>query len=141
VVAGDQRYTMIILVSGRFRLELTPGATVLDRQGDYVVWGPGIDHSWQAEADSVVITVGWPSRTEGWLGQLGRRPHVHPARTLAWGGLESLSGTARLARWQRSYGSMNTPPPAPVTSEGLPAVRRGGPGAVRRARSASAGGS
>lgn len=62
--ADDQRYTMIILVSGRFRLDLTPGSTLLDRQGDYVVWGPGIDHSWQAEADSVVITVRWPSRTE-----------------------------------------------------------------------------
>ncbi len=26
-----------------------------------IVWGPGIDHCWQAEADSVVITVRWPS--------------------------------------------------------------------------------
>lgn len=35
--------------------------TILERQGDYVVWGPGIDHSWQAEADSVVVAIRWPS--------------------------------------------------------------------------------
>src|SRR2546427_161524 len=38
--------------------------TALERPGDYVVWGPGIDHIWQAEADSVVITVRWPSLIE-----------------------------------------------------------------------------
>lgn len=59
--ADDRRTTMLLLVSGRFRLDLTVGSTVLERQGDYVVWGPGIDHSWQAEADSVVVTVRWPS--------------------------------------------------------------------------------
>jgi quercetin dioxygenase-like cupin family protein len=59
--ADDQRTAMLLLVSGRFRLDLTTGTTTLERQGDYVVWGPGIDHSWQAEQDSVVITVRWPS--------------------------------------------------------------------------------
>ena len=59
--ADDQRTTMLLLVSGRFRLDLTIGITTLERQGDYVVWGPGIDHSWQAEQDSVVITIRWPS--------------------------------------------------------------------------------
>jgi quercetin dioxygenase-like cupin family protein len=57
----DQRTTLVLLVSGRFRLDLTTGSTTLQKQGDYVVWGPGIDHSWQAEDDSVVITVRWPS--------------------------------------------------------------------------------
>jgi quercetin dioxygenase-like cupin family protein len=63
--AGDQRTTMVLLVSGRFRLDLTVGSTTLQRQGDYVVWGPGIDHSWQAEQDSTVITIRWPSRPDG----------------------------------------------------------------------------
>lgn len=62
---GDQRTTMVILVSGRFRLDLTVGSTTLQRQGDYLVWGPGIDHSWQAEQDSTVITIRWPSRAAG----------------------------------------------------------------------------
>jgi quercetin dioxygenase-like cupin family protein len=34
---------------------------LLERQGDYVVWGPGVDHSWRAEEESVVLTVRWPS--------------------------------------------------------------------------------
>lgn len=61
----DQRHTMVILVSGRFRLDLSVGTTTLERQGDYVVWEPGIDHSWQAENDSTVITIRWPSRPGG----------------------------------------------------------------------------
>jgi quercetin dioxygenase-like cupin family protein len=34
---------------------------VLTRPGDYVLWGPGVDHSWLAEQESVVVTVRWPS--------------------------------------------------------------------------------
>jgi quercetin dioxygenase-like cupin family protein len=57
----EQRTTMLILVRGRFRLDLSVASTTLAKEGDYAVWGPGIDHSWQAEEDSVVITVRWPS--------------------------------------------------------------------------------
>ncbi|SED56661.1 hypothetical protein SAMN05216532_4959 [Streptomyces sp. 2231.1] len=60
-VSDDQRTAMLLLVSGKFRLDLSVGSVVLERQGDYVVWGPGIDHSWQAVEDSVVVTVRWPS--------------------------------------------------------------------------------
>lgn len=60
-VSGDERTTLLVLVQGRFRLDLSVGTVVLKRQGDYVVWGPGIDHSWQAEQDSIVLTVRWPS--------------------------------------------------------------------------------
>ena len=59
---GEMRSTAIILVSGRMRTELSDGGTaVLDRPGDYMVWGPGIDHTWRAEEDTVLITVRWPS--------------------------------------------------------------------------------
>jgi quercetin dioxygenase-like cupin family protein len=57
----EQRSTVLLLVRGRFRLDLTVGSVVLENEGDYVVWGPGIDHSWQAEEDSVVVTIRWPS--------------------------------------------------------------------------------
>ncbi|MEZ0071452.1 signal peptidase I [Planotetraspora sp. GP83] len=60
-VSDDQRTALLLLVQGCFRLDLSVGSITLERQGDYVVWGPGIDHSWQAEEDSVVITVRWPS--------------------------------------------------------------------------------
>jgi hypothetical protein len=35
--------------------------SVLKEQGDYAMWGPGTNHSWHAEEDSLVITVRWPS--------------------------------------------------------------------------------
>ncbi len=64
---GEWRSTLVILVSGVFRIDLTAGSVTLSRPGDYVTWGPGIDHSWQAEEDAIVVTVRWPS-TPGQLG-------------------------------------------------------------------------
>jgi hypothetical protein len=58
---GEERTTLLILIRGRFHLALSVGSVTLEDEGDYVVWGPGIDHSWQAEEDSTVITVRWPS--------------------------------------------------------------------------------
>jgi quercetin dioxygenase-like cupin family protein len=59
--ADDQRTTLVLLVEGNFIVHLTEGTATLNRQGDYVMWGPGIDHSWEAVTGSVVITVRWPS--------------------------------------------------------------------------------
>ena len=61
-VVDDQRTAVLLLISGRFRLDLDVGSVVLNRPGDYVVWGPGVGHSWEAEADSVVVTIRWPSQ-------------------------------------------------------------------------------
>lgn len=67
--AGDQRAkweddkkrtTVLILVSGRFRIDLSVDSYVLVEQGDCAMWGPGVGHSWHAEEDSVVVTVRWP---------------------------------------------------------------------------------
>jgi hypothetical protein len=57
----EHRTTVILLVSGQFRIELSAGTFVLKDQGDYAMWGPSIDHSWHAEEDSIIITVRWPS--------------------------------------------------------------------------------
>lgn len=59
----DHRTTMVLLVAGNFVVNLSKGNAELTHQGDYAVWGPGIDHSWEAKEDSVVITVRWPSST------------------------------------------------------------------------------
>ena len=59
-VAGEQRSALLLLVSGRFRVELPGRSVVLGQQGDYVVFH-GLSHSWQAEQASVVIAVRWPS--------------------------------------------------------------------------------
>lgn len=57
----EDRTTVLILISGRFRIDLSVGTAILTQQGDYAVWGPGIGHSWQAEEDSVVVTFRWPA--------------------------------------------------------------------------------
>jgi hypothetical protein len=59
--ADDQRTTFVVRVTGKFRIDLTDGSHTLQNQGDYLLWGPGIDHSWEALTDSVVVTVRWPS--------------------------------------------------------------------------------
>ena len=59
--SDDRRTTLVLLISGSFRVDLTGASIALGKQGDYAVWGPGIDHSWEAISDSVVVTVRWPS--------------------------------------------------------------------------------
>ena len=61
--ADDQRTTLVLLVEGNFRVDTTDGSKTMTRQGDYIMWGPGVDHSWEALEDSVVMTVRWPSQT------------------------------------------------------------------------------
>lgn len=62
---GVHEGTVIILVSGRWQLDLRADdrieKVILDRPGDYVMWGAAVDHTWRALADSVMITVRWPS--------------------------------------------------------------------------------
>jgi hypothetical protein len=59
--ADEQRTTLVLLVEGNFRVDLTETSITLEKQGDYAAWGPGIDHSWEAISDSIVVTVRWPS--------------------------------------------------------------------------------
>ncbi len=58
---GEQRTALLVLISGRFHVQVPGRSVVLAEQGDYVVWGHGVDHSWYAEQESVVLTVRWPS--------------------------------------------------------------------------------
>jgi hypothetical protein len=58
---GETRTSLLVLVSGRFLQRLPDRDVELVRQGDYVIWGPGVVHAWKALEDSVVMTVRWPS--------------------------------------------------------------------------------
>ena len=62
-VVGDWRTTLTLLVQGRFAVWVDEEHTVLERPGDYMIWSPTPTrwHSWQALADSVMLTVRWPS--------------------------------------------------------------------------------
>lgn len=59
-VAGEKRSALLLLVSGRFRVELPGRRVLLAQQGDYVVFH-GVSHSWHAEEASVVLAIRWPS--------------------------------------------------------------------------------
>jgi hypothetical protein len=60
---GDWRTTLTLLVQGRFAVWVDGEQTVLERPGDYMIWSPAPTrrHFWQALADSVMLTVRWPS--------------------------------------------------------------------------------
>lgn len=60
-VTGEQRTAFLVLISGCFHVEFNDRTVRLSRRGDYVMWGPGVDHSWYAEEASTVLTVRWPS--------------------------------------------------------------------------------
>lgn len=60
-MTGEERTALLVLVSGRFRVELPGRSVLLAGQGDQVVWSRGVDHSRFAEEESVVLTVRWPS--------------------------------------------------------------------------------
>lgn len=53
--------TISILLRGRDKISFPDGDAVLEQEGDYVIWGPGIPHRWHALTDCVVLTVRWPS--------------------------------------------------------------------------------
>lgn len=59
VVTGETRTTVLILVEGKCRVELSTGSFVLSEPGDYATWGPAIDHTWEIIDDSTIITVRW----------------------------------------------------------------------------------
>lgn len=61
VAEEEVRTTMVMLLRGHFAVRLPDGDQEMKREGDFVVFGPGTAHSWQAFDDSIVMTVRWPS--------------------------------------------------------------------------------
>ena len=59
-VAGEQRRLVCMLIRGRFRIELPGRDVLLTKQGDYVLLH-GVNHSWEAEEETILLTVRWPS--------------------------------------------------------------------------------
>lgn len=63
-VTSEVRTTICILVSGRFEMDFRDRTLSLDKPGDYIMWGEGVDHRWRVLEDCVTITVRWPSIIE-----------------------------------------------------------------------------
>jgi hypothetical protein len=70
----EVRTALLVLIRGVFHIELRDRTVLLREPGDYIVWGPGEDHSWFAPVeDTVVLTVRWPS-LPGWRIPVSERP-------------------------------------------------------------------
>jgi len=53
--------SMAVLISGMQRIEFEGFDVLLENQGDYVIWGPGVKHSWTAFENTVIMCIRWPS--------------------------------------------------------------------------------
>jgi quercetin dioxygenase-like cupin family protein len=53
--------TLNILIRGHFVLRFPDREVALAREGDFVLFGPGVPHSFRSVEESLVLTVRWPS--------------------------------------------------------------------------------
>jgi len=53
--------TLNVLIRGKFYLLFPEEEVLLEREGDFVLFGPGIAHSFRCVDESLVMTVRWPS--------------------------------------------------------------------------------
>lgn len=60
-VANKRATSMAVLIAGRHRIEFAAASVILEFPGDYVIWGPGVAHSWTALSGSTMLCVRWPS--------------------------------------------------------------------------------
>lgn len=59
--ANERAATLSILVRGRFLICFADRRIILDREGDYALWAPGVPHTWRCEEESTIVTLRWPS--------------------------------------------------------------------------------
>lgn len=58
---GNPVRTLNILIRGRFVLLFPDREVALEKEGDFVLFGPDVPHSFRSEQESLVLTVRWPS--------------------------------------------------------------------------------
>ncbi|MGH7292180.1 MAG: signal peptidase I [Myxococcota bacterium] len=68
---GNPVKTLNILIRGRFVLVFPDREVELAKEGDFVLFGPGVAHSFRSEEESLVLTVRWPSMAQSPLPQPG----------------------------------------------------------------------
>src|SRR5688572_15568397 len=62
---GNPVKTLNILIRGHFVLLFPDREIALAKEGDFVLFGPGVPHSFRSEQESLVLTVRWPSLPPG----------------------------------------------------------------------------
>lgn len=58
---GNPVRTLNVLIRGRFVLVFPDQEVLLEKEGDFVLFGPGMPHSYRSVEESLVLTVRWPS--------------------------------------------------------------------------------
>ena len=58
---GNPVRTLNILLRGHFVLLFPDREVALQKEGDFVLFGPDVPHSFRSEQESLVLTVRWPS--------------------------------------------------------------------------------
>ena len=58
---GNPVKTLNILVRGHFVLLFPDREIALEKEGDFVLFGPGVPHSFRSVQESLILTVRWPS--------------------------------------------------------------------------------
>jgi len=58
---NEHATTLCVLVKGSVRITFPGEECILSREGDYVIWPAGMAHRWVVTADSLVLTMRWPS--------------------------------------------------------------------------------
>jgi hypothetical protein len=53
--------TLNVLIRGSFVLMFPDREVALEREGDFVLFGPDVAHSYRSVEESLVLTVRWPS--------------------------------------------------------------------------------
>jgi hypothetical protein len=61
--ANKTATTIDVLISGKIKFTFPESGkeVLIENEGDYVCWGPGISHTWESVEDSLSIVVRWPS--------------------------------------------------------------------------------
>jgi hypothetical protein len=62
---GNPATTLNILMRGHFVLLFPDREVALTQEGDFVLFNPGVPHSFRSEQESLVLTVRWPSLSSG----------------------------------------------------------------------------
>jgi len=53
--------TLSLLVSGKMEIYFKDETVRLEKEGDFVIFDKGVDHSWKVLEDSTILSVRWPS--------------------------------------------------------------------------------
>ena len=56
-----QARTLNVLIRGEFVLVFRDGEAHLRKEGDFVLFGPDVPHSYRSIEESLILTVRWPS--------------------------------------------------------------------------------